>query len=107
MAFPQVRGTPVNTVTPLSTTAAQAIDLPSGIQDGEFLLLITNAVSHAMWRVVCAFIVALLAALILTQKPADAQQIKVDCKVYATNYVDPIALAPHLHHLHHQLLHRR
>lgn len=64
MAFPQVRGTPVNTVTPLSTTAAQTIDLPSGIQDGEKLLLITNAVSHAMWRVVCAFIVALLATLI-------------------------------------------
>ncbi len=58
----------------------------------------TNAVSHAMWRVVCAFIVALLAALMLTQKPADAQQIKVRCQVYATNYVDPIALAPHLHH---------
>ncbi len=34
----------------------------------------------------------------LTQKAADAQQIKVHCEVYATNYVDPIALAPHLHH---------
>ena len=30
---------------------------------------------------------------------ADAQpQIKVNCSVYATNYVDPIALADHLHH---------
>jgi hypothetical protein len=48
--------------------------------------------------VVCAFIVALLAALMLTQKPADAQQIKVHCEVYATNYVDPIAFADHLHH---------
>ena len=30
---------------------------------------------------------------------ADAQpQIKVNCDVYATNQVDPIALSPHLHH---------
>jgi hypothetical protein len=30
---------------------------------------------------------------------ADAQpQIKVNCEVYATNYVDPIAFADHLHH---------
>jgi Domain of unknown function (DUF1996) len=60
----------------------------------------TNAVSRAMWRVVCAFafIVALLVALMLTHKAADAQQIKVQCKVYATNHVDPIALASHLHH---------
>jgi hypothetical protein len=30
---------------------------------------------------------------------ADAQpQIKVNCQVYATNYVDPIAFAHHLHH---------
>jgi len=58
----------------------------------------TNAVSHATWRMGCTFIVALLAALMLTQKAADAQQIKVRCQVYATNYVDPIALASHLHH---------
>jgi hypothetical protein len=37
--------------------------------------------------VVCAFIVALLAALMLTQKAADTQQIKVHCEVYTTNYV--------------------
>jgi Domain of unknown function (DUF1996) len=59
----------------------------------------TNALSRPTWRVVCAFMVALLAGLMLTQKAADAsQQIKVHCKVYATNYVDPIALSPHLHH---------
>jgi preprotein translocase subunit SecG len=58
----------------------------------------TNALSRATWRVVCAFMVALLAGLMLTQKAADATQIKVHCEVYATNYVDPIALSPHLHH---------
>ena len=58
----------------------------------------TTANSRAMWRVGCAFIVALLAALVLTQKPANATQIKVHCEVYATNYVDPIAFASHLHH---------
>jgi hypothetical protein len=42
-------------------------------------------------------LVILLAVLLAAQ--ADAQpQIKVNCKVYATNYVDPIALSPHLHH---------
>jgi hypothetical protein len=50
-----------------------------------------------MWRVVCAFIVALLAALMLTQKPAEAQSIRVSCDIYATNRVDPIAFAQHLH----------
>jgi hypothetical protein len=43
----------------------------------------------------------LLAAVLLgpLAARADAQpQIKVNCKVYATNYVDPIALASHLHH---------
>lgn len=29
---------------------------------------------------------------------ADATQIKVNCDVYATNHVDPIAFADHLHH---------
>ena len=42
-------------------------------------------------------LVILLAVLLAAR--ADAQpQIKVNCEVYATNYVDPIALAPHLHH---------
>src|SRR5918911_2771424 len=57
-----------------------------------------NAVSHAMRRVVCAFIVALLAALMLTQKPAEAASLRVSCDVYATNRVDPIVLGSgHLH----------
>jgi hypothetical protein len=57
----------------------------------------TNVLSHAIWRVVCAFIVALLAALMLAQKPAEAQSIRVSCDIYATNRVDPIAFAQHLH----------
>jgi hypothetical protein len=56
----------------------------------------TNAVSHTMWRVVCAFIVALLAGLMLTQK-AEASSIRVSCNVYAENRYDPIAFAEHLH----------
>jgi hypothetical protein len=56
----------------------------------------TNAVSHAMWRVVCAFIVALMAVLMLTQK-AEASSIRVSCNVYAENRYDPIAFAQHLH----------
>ena len=56
----------------------------------------TNALSHVMWRVVCAFIVALLAGLMLTQK-AEASSIRVSCNVYAENRYDPIAFAQHLH----------
>jgi hypothetical protein len=56
----------------------------------------TNALSHALWRLVCAFIVALLAGLMLTQK-AEASSIRVSCNVYAINRVDPIAFAQHLH----------
>ncbi len=58
----------------------------------------TNAVSRPMWRVVCAFMVALLAGLMLTQKPAEAASIRVACDVYATNQVDPIVIGSgHLH----------
>jgi hypothetical protein len=56
----------------------------------------TSTVSRAMWRLVCTFIVALLAALMLTQK-AEADSIRVACAVYATNQYDPIGLATHLH----------
>lgn len=56
----------------------------------------TNAVSHAMWRVACAFIIALLAALMLTQK-AEADSIRVSCTIYTTNQYDPIGLAHHQH----------
>ena len=63
-----------------------------------------NAVSHAMRRVVCAFIVALLAALMLTQKPAEAASLRVSCDVYATNRVDPIVLGSG--HLHRQIANR-
>ena len=49
-----------------------------------------------------ALLLAMLLAAVLLgplAARADAQaQIKVNCKVYATNYVDPIALASHLHH---------
>ena len=43
MAFPQVQGIPVNTITPLSTTAAQSVTLPTGILFGEKLLLLVAA----------------------------------------------------------------
>ena len=53
-------------------------------------------------RVVVALLLALpLAAVLLGPLAgrADATpQIKVNCEVYATNYVDPIALSSHLHH---------
>jgi Domain of unknown function (DUF1996) len=56
----------------------------------------TNALSRATWRMVCAFIVALLAGLMLTQK-AEADSIRVACQDYATNQFDPIGHATHLH----------
>jgi hypothetical protein len=48
-------------------------------------------------RVLGALIGALAFYLVLAS-PANAAQIKVNCAVYATNYVDPIAFADHLHH---------
>ena len=54
------------------------------------------------WRVGGALLLAVpLAAVLLglLAGRADAQpQIKVHCEVYATNHVDPIAFADHLHH---------
>jgi len=49
-----------------------------------------------MWRVACAFIIALLATLVLTQE-AEADSIRVACDIYATNQFDPIGNATHLH----------
>ena len=43
----------------------------------------TSAVFRAMWRAACAFIVALLAGLMLTQK-AEADSFRVSCHIYAT-----------------------
>jgi hypothetical protein len=48
-------------------------------------------------RVLGSLIGALAFYLVLAS-PANAAQIKVHCEVYATNYVDPIAFADHLHH---------
>jgi hypothetical protein len=48
-------------------------------------------------RVLGALIGALAFYLVLAS-PANATQIKVNCEVYATNHVDPIAFAHHLHH---------
>jgi hypothetical protein len=48
-------------------------------------------------RVLGALIGALAFYLVLAS-PANAAQIKVHCEVYATNHVDPIAFAHHLHH---------
>jgi hypothetical protein len=48
-------------------------------------------------RVLGALIGA-LACYLLLASPANATQIKVHCEVYATNHVDPIAFAHHLHH---------
>lgn len=56
----------------------------------------TNRVSCTMWRLACAFIVALLAALVFTQK-AEATSIRVSCNIYATNQFDPIGGASHQH----------
>jgi hypothetical protein len=47
-------------------------------------------------RVLGALIGALAFYLVLAS-PANAAQIKVHCEVYATNRVDPIASAHHLH----------
>ena len=53
------------------------------------------------WRLGGALLLAVpLAAVLLgfLAGRADATpQLKVNCEVYATNYVDPIALSPHLH----------
>lgn len=55
-----------------------------------------------LWRIGGALLLMVpLAAVLLSlfAGRADAQpQIKVNCDVYATNHVDPIALSPHLHH---------
>ena len=56
----------------------------------------TSAVFRATWRVACAFIVVLLAALMLTQK-AEADSLRVSCSIYASNQFDPIGGATHLH----------
>ena len=48
-------------------------------------------------RVLGALFGALALYLVLAS-PANAAQIKVHCEVYATNHVDPIAFAHHLHH---------
>jgi Domain of unknown function (DUF1996) len=50
-----------------------------------------------VWRVGAILLLVLLLAVLLAAR-ADAQQIKVTCEVYATNHVDPIAFADHLHH---------
>jgi Domain of unknown function (DUF1996) len=55
-----------------------------------------NAVFHATWRVGCAFIVAIVVALMLTQK-AEAASIRVSCNIYAINQHDPIGHAHHQH----------
>jgi len=50
------------------------------------------------WRIGGALLLVLLLAVLFAAR-ADAQpQIKVHCEIYATNYVDPIAFADHLHH---------
>jgi hypothetical protein len=43
-------------------------------------------------------LIAALAFYLLLASPANAAQITVHCEVYATNHVDPIAFAHHLHH---------
>jgi len=43
-------------------------------------------------------IIGALAFYLVLASPANATQIKVHCEVYATNHVDPIAFAHHLHH---------
>jgi hypothetical protein len=49
------------------------------------------------WHVGGVFLFAVLLAVLLAAR-ADAQpRIKVNCEVYATNYVDPIAHTDHLH----------
>ena len=59
---------------------------------------ITTNVRPKFGRIGGVLLLVILLAVLLASR-ADAQpQIKVNCKVYATNYVDPIALASHLHH---------
>jgi hypothetical protein len=57
----------------------------------------TNNRVASLVRLLGAIIGALACYLVLAS-PANATQIKVNCEVYATNHVDPIAFAHHLHH---------
>ncbi len=51
-----------------------------------------------MTRVGGVLLLTFLLAVLLAA-PVDAEpRIKVNCDIYATNYVDPIAFASHLHH---------
>jgi hypothetical protein len=55
-----------------------------------------NSRVASLVRVLGALIAALACYLVLAS-PANAAQITVHCEVYATNHVDPIAFAHHLH----------
>jgi hypothetical protein len=54
---------------------------------------------RGFWLMGGALLLSLLLAVLLAARPADAStRIKVQCNVYATNRVDPIAHTGHQHH---------
>ena len=53
--------------------------------------------SVGVWRVGTVLLLVLLLAVLLAARADAKPQIKVNCDVYAENYVDPIAFASHLH----------
>jgi hypothetical protein len=62
------------------------------------IMVETQGMRTRVWSVGAVSLLVLLLAVLLAARPADAQpRIKVNCKVYATNYVDPIAGTTHLH----------
>jgi hypothetical protein len=50
------------------------------------------------WRVSCVLLLVVLLAVLLAARADAEPRIKVHCKVYDTNRVDPIAFSEHLHH---------
>ena len=50
------------------------------------------------WRMGWALLLALCAVLALAGRADAEPRIKVNCDIYATNHVDPIANTDHLHH---------
>jgi Domain of unknown function (DUF1996) len=72
------------------TRAAQAV---GNVSPG----MITNGRAR-FWRIGGVFLLVLLLAVLLAARADAEPRIKVDCTIYATNRVDPIAFSRHLHH---------
>jgi hypothetical protein len=51
-----------------------------------------------LWRISGVLLLVLLLAVLLAARADAEPRIRVSCSIYATNRVDPIAFAQHLHH---------